>query len=287
MGLMLVVVLVSFGISHFVVSRINRIASIAQNIVETGDLSQRLAIDSRWDDLSNLSLVLNGFLTKIEELMNGVREISNNIAHDLRTPLSGLRSDIEALKHRPVNDELIDTVLADVDHILAIFHALLRIANIEKGARSQHMREVDLRKIIQDVAELYEPVAEESEIAFNVTTGANLTIKGDGDLLFQLFANLIDNAIKFSPPNTTISLKVNRDGNQIIASVEDQGPGIADEEKENVFKHFYRSDASRSTPGNGLGLSLVRAVATQHQARIDLDNARPGLRVSVVFQPYQ
>lgn len=102
-----------------------------------------------------------------------------------------------------------------------------------------------------------------------------------------MFANLIDNAIKFSPPNTTISLKVNRDGNQIIASVEDQGPGIADEEKENVFKHFYRSDASRSTPGNGLGLSLVRAVATQHQARIDLDNARPGLRVSVVFQPYQ
>lgn len=287
MGLMLAVVLVSFGISHFVVSRINRIAATAQNIVETGDLSQRLVIDSRWDDLSSLSLVLNGFLTKIEELMNGVREISNNIAHDLRTPLSGLRSDIEALKHRPVNDELIDTVLADVDHILAIFHALLRIANIEKGTRAQNMTELDLSKIIHDVAELYEPVAEESDIHFKVTAGANMMIRGDGDLLFQMFANLIDNAIKFSPQKTTISLSVIRDGTQIIASVDDQGPGIAEEEKENVFKHFYRSDASRSKPGNGLGLSLVRAVASQHQARITLDNSFPGLRVSVLFQPYQ
>lgn len=287
MALMLVVVLVSFGISHFVVSRINRIASIAQNIVETGDLSQRLSIDSRWDDLSNLSVVLNGFLTKIEELMLGVREISNNIAHDLRTPLSGLRSDIEALKTCPVNDEIIDTLLSDVDHILAIFHALLRIANIEKGMRSQHMGEVDLSKIIQNVAELYEPVAEESEIAFNISTGANMMIKGDGDLLFQLFANLIDNSIKFSPKKTTISLNVDRSGNQIMACVEDQGPGIADADKENVFKHFYRSDASRSTPGNGLGLSLVRAVAAQHQARIFLDNCLPGLRVRIVFQPYQ
>jgi signal transduction histidine kinase len=272
MALMLVVVLVSFAISYFVVSRINRIAATAQNIVETGDLSQRLAIDSRWDDLSNLSDVLNGFLTKIEDVMNDVREVSNNIAHDLRTPLSGLRSDIEALKNHP---------------ILAIFHALLRIANIEKGKRSQHMREVDLGRIIKDIAELYEPVAEESDIGFNLAFGEHVTIKGDADLLFQLFANLVDNAIKFSPKKSVIVLRVGREGQQVIVSITDHGPGISDAEKEKVFKHFYRGDASRSTAGNGLGLSLVRAVAEQHQARITLEDATPGLRVRVSFQPYQ
>ncbi|WP_331346870.1 HAMP domain-containing sensor histidine kinase [Cellvibrio sp. UBA7661] len=287
MILMLVVVLVSFGISHFVVSRINRIAATAQHIVETGDLSQRLAIDSRWDDLSNLSEVLNGFLAKIEDLMNGVREVSNNIAHDLRTPLSGLRGDIEALKHRTVHEEQIDTLLSDVDHILAIFHALLRIANIEKGKRSLHMVEVDLGRIIQDVAELYEPLAEEREIRFDLRTSGNVTIKGDGDLLFQLFANLVDNAIKFAPEQSVINLSVAREGQFVVVLIQDQGPGIADDEKEKVFKHFYRGDASRSTPGNGLGLSLVRAVAGQHKARISLDNASPGLRVRILFQPYQ
>lgn len=285
--LMLVVVLVSFAISHFVVSRINRIAATAQHIVATGDLSQRLAIDSRWDDLSNLSLVLNGFLEKIEELLNGVREVSNSIAHDLRTPLSGLRSDIEALRGHPVSEKNIDAVLVDIDRILAIFHALLRIANIEKGKRSQQMTEVDLRKIITDVAELYEPFAEEAGILLDIKITTNQAIKGDADLLFQLFANLLDNAIKFSPSKSRIVLSLSQENNQLVAAIEDQGPGISDAEKEKVFTHFYRGDASRSTPGNGLGLSLVRAVAEQHQAHIALENNSPGLRVRVRFQPYQ
>ncbi|PUA30217.1 MAG: hypothetical protein B0W54_06810 [Cellvibrio sp. 79] len=287
MALMLIVVLVSFGISHFVVSRINRIAATAQHIVKTGDLSERLAIDSRWDDLSNLSLVLNGFLAKIEDLMNGAREISNNIAHDLRTPLSGLRSDIEALKNQRIDEEHIDMVLANIDHILGVFHALLRIANIEKGKRSQQMGEVNLSKIIHDIAELYEPVAEECDIRFDIKVAATLMIKGDGDLLFQLFANLVDNAIKFSPSHSVIVLNADIEKNQVVALVGDQGPGIAEDEKEKVFKHFYRGDASRTTPGNGLGLSLVRAVAEQHHARITLENAAPGLQVRVIFQPYR
>lgn len=285
--MMMIVVLVSFGISHFVVSRINRIAATAQNIVETGDLSQRLAIDSRWDDLSNLADVLNGFLTKIEDLMNSAREVSNNIAHDLRTPLSGLRGDIEALKNHTPGEDQIDAVLASVDHILAIFHALLRIANIEKGKRSQQLQAVSVSKIIQDITELYEPVAEERGIQFTVNLTSQLTTKGDGDLLFQLFANLVDNAIKFSPDKSTISLSVKQENHQIIALVEDQGPGIPDAEKDKVFKHFYRGDASRSAPGNGLGLSLVRAVAEQHQAQISLEDGTPGLRVRIKFQPYQ
>lgn len=287
MGLMFSVVLVSFGISHFVVSRINRISAIAQNIVKTGDLSQRLAIDSRWDDLSNLSEVLNGFLDKIEDLMNGVREVSNNIAHDLRTPLSGLRSDIEALKSQPADEQKIDALLAEADRIMAIFHALLRIANIEKGKRGLSMREVNLRTVLYDVRELYEPVAEDKNITLETVISDSITIKGDGDLLFQLFANLVDNAIKFSPENSRIALTANIDKHVISACVEDQGPGIPDQEKEKVFKHFYRGDASRSKQGNGLGLSLVRAVAEQHRACLSLEDASPGLRVRIAFQPYQ
>lgn len=287
MALMLAVVLVSFGISHFVVSRINRIGAIAQKIVDTSDLSQRLVIDSRWDDLSILSEVLNGFLNKIEDLMNGVREVSNNIAHDLRTPLSGLRSDIEALKGRAPDDQQIDLLLADADRILAIFHALLRIANIEKGKRTRFMADVDLEKIIRDVAELYEPVAEERNIQLDIKTAPPVSVKGDSDLLFQLFANILDNAIKFSPPGSVIRLYTGDERGQIMAFIEDEGSGIPDSEKAKVFKHFYRGDTSRSSPGNGLGLSLVHAVAEQHHAHVALEDAAPGLRVRVTFQPYQ
>lgn len=286
MALMLAVVLVSFGISYFVVSRINRISAIAQNIVDTGNLSQRLSIDSQWDDLSNLSQVLNVSLDKIEDLMNGVREVSNNIAHDLRTPLSGLRSDIEGLKGTQVNDHQIDALLEEADRILSIFQALLRITNIEKGMRSEAMREVDLEHLVRDVTDLYEPVAEEKNISLQMTT-SQARIRGDVDLLFQLLANILDNAIKFSPIGSTIRLQTFGEESQIVAIIEDEGPGIPPSEKEKVFRHFYRGDSSRSTPGNGLGLSLVRAVAEQHQASITLEDATPGLRVRVAFKPYQ
>lgn len=285
MALMLTVVLVSFGISYFVVSRINRIAAIAQNMVDTGDLSQRLSIDSRWDDLSNLSEVLNGFLDKIEALMNGVREVSNSIAHDLRTPLSGLRNNIESLKGRPVSDHHLEALLADADRILAVFQALLRIANIEKGKRSIPAADVDLEKIIHDVTELYEPVAEEKKIKLSVDTSKSY-IRGDGDLLFQLFANVLDNAIKFSPEGGVIKLFGGKIDQQAVAIIEDQGPGIPESEKDKVFRHFYRGDSSRSAPGNGLGLSLVRAISDQHKSQIFLEDAGPGLRVRIIFQPY-
>jgi|TARA_R100000005_G_scaffold95321_1_gene76367 signal transduction histidine kinase len=287
MVLMLAVIVVSFAISYFVVSRINRIAAIARNIVETGDLSQRLSIDSEWDDLSNLSQVLNGFLDRIENLMRGIREVSNNIAHDLRTPLSGLRSDIEALKNQPVDEQKIDALLVEADRILGIFHALLRITNIEQGRRAEYFREVNLSTLLTDVADLYEPLAEERGLRLETELPGRLRIRGDGDLLFQMFANLLDNAIKFSPAGGLIRLSAGAEKGRINALIEDQGSGIAESEKANVFKHFYRGDSSRSTPGNGLGLSLVKAVAELHQARILLEDAGPGLRARLIFQPYQ
>lgn len=287
MGLMLAVVLVSFGISHFVVSRINRIASTAQLITETGDLSQRISVDSKWDDLSNLSIVLNGFLSQIEGLMTGIREVSNNIAHDLRTPLTGLRSDIESLKGKPVTDHHLDALLSEADRILTVFQSLLRITNIEKGKRYQSFSVVDLRTVLHDVMELYEPVAEEKQIELRVDIPESLAVRGDVDLLFQLFANLLDNAIKFSPAGAPVFIAASlRDGLADI-TIRDHGPGIPDTDKENAFRHFYRGDASRATPGNGLGLSLVKAVIELHRGRISLEDANPGLCVRIYLQPYE
>ena len=287
MGLMACVVLVSFGISFFVVSRIHRIAHLAQTIVETGDLSQRLVIDSRWDDLSTLSEILNGFLDKIETLMHSAREVSNHIAHDLRTPLSGLRSEIEALKGQPVTETALDHLLAEADRILAIFHALLRIANIERGKAPPLVKDIDLATILRDVIELYEPVAEDKQIRLFHNHARDLKIRGDNDLLFQLFANVLDNAIKFSPADSDINIITTSGPEGLCVAIRDQGQGIPDDEKDKVFRHFYRGDLSRSTQGHGLGLSLVQAIAHQHQARIELCDGSPGLEVRIYFQPYQ
>jgi len=286
-GLMAAVVLVSFGISYFVVSRINRIALTAHDIMTTKDLSRRIAIDTQWDDLSNLAQLLNQLLAQIETLMIGVREVSNNIAHDLRTPLAGLRSDIESLRGTKVEEQHLDGLIAETDKMMRVFQSLLRITNIEQGKRSQAFAEVDLRAILQDVTELYEPVAEEKGISIHTNTAGSLYVKGDADLLFQLFANLLDNAVKFSPKSSVIDISAGMERGLVYIAITDSGPGIPDAEKEKVFRHFYRSDASRSTEGNGLGLSLAKAVVQQHQGNIRLEDADCGLTVKVTLQPYQ
>jgi len=285
--LMLAVVSVSFGISYFVVSRINRIASTAHDIISTKDLSRRIAIDSRWDDLSKLAQLLNRFLEHIEMLMIGVREVSNNIAHDLRTPLAGLRSDIESLRGTHVEDHHIDALIAETDKMMRVFQSLLRITNIEHGKRLHMFTEVDLSELLHDVMELYEPVAEEKGVRFVAQITQQLHVKGDSDLLFQLFANILDNAVKFSPDLSTIEITAARFNDEIIIVVADHGIGIPNSEKDKVFKHFYRADASRSTEGNGLGLSLAKAVVNQHQGSIFLEDNTPGLRVNISLQSYQ
>lgn len=287
MGLMLAVVLVSFAISFFVVGRINLIAEIAQRIMVTGDLSQRISVETKWDDLSNLADVLNGFLERIEALMQGIREVSSSIAHDLRTPLTSLRHDIETLKQRLPEEPEIDRLLAEADRLLALFQSLLRITSLEQGRRPQAFTRLEMQKLLQDVIELYEPLAEERSLCLQHAFQDAGIIDGDADLLFQLFTNLVDNAIKFSPAGGEVTLGLARRGSDLMVSVEDQGPGIPESEKENVFRHFYRGDASRSTPGHGLGLSLAKAVVEMHHGRIELQDNLPGLRVLVTFLPYQ
>jgi signal transduction histidine kinase len=283
MGLMAVVVLVSFIISLFVVSRINMITQTAREIIDTGDLSRRISIESDWDDLSNLAQVLNGFLARLESLMDAIRSVSDNIAHDLRTPLTHLRTQIEELKYQSVSDVEIDALLAESDQILAIFQSLLRISNIEKSKRHQAFEEVNLSALLRDVSELYEPVAEEKNIRLTLQLAQAQSIKGDKHLLFQMFANVLGNAIKFSPDGSEVSIQLSHGKQDITILITDRGIGIADTEKELVFRRFYRADTSRSTSGNGLGLSLVKAVVDLHQGSIALEDNQPGLRVRIKF----
>ncbi len=284
MVLMLIVIFVSYGISYFVVSRINQIANTAQNIVNTGDLSKRISVDTTWDDLSNLAQTLNTFLEQIENLMLGIKEVSNNIAHDLRTPLTSLRNDIESLKEKSLNNEDIDKILLEADRLLAMFQSLLRIANIEKGAIASSFQVVDLARILNDVIELYDPLAEEAEINLLAEIENEIHIIGEANLLFQLFANIIDNAIKFSDKKSQINIRAISNNGRVLIVINDNGIGIPDNEKEAVFKHFYRTDKSRTKDGYGLGLSLAKAIVERHNGIILLKDSKPqGLEVHIEF----
>jgi signal transduction histidine kinase len=277
---MLMVVCISFFLSYFVVSRINRIGAVAKEIIETGDLSRRVEIDSEWDDLSNLGVVLNILLGRVDELMQNVREVSDNIAHDLRTPLTRLRNHLELAAEEGASPKKVQTYMAEVDHLLNTFHSLLRIAKLEKGTGKEAFRKVDLTSILEDVVELYEPVAEEKSIRLSTQLSKVPPMEGDPDLLFQMLANLLDNALKFSPEKEKVTVQLSL--TQLIIC--DNGVGLSDAGKERVFDRFYRADKSRNIQGNGLGLSLVKAVAELHDFSLELeDNLPKGLCVKVTF----
>jgi signal transduction histidine kinase len=281
-----VVVVASFAISTFVVSRTNRIAATAKLIMDTGDLSKRIEIDARWDDLSNMAYVLNAFLDRVEQLLQGIRRVSDNVAHDLRTPLTRLLNNLEALRVEQsvaADDYALqrcDAMIGETARLLDTFNALLRITNIETVRQRQNFASLDLRQIVLDVIELYEPLAEEKGIAFDSTLD-NVSCTGDRDLLFQAIANLVDNAVKFTSYGR-VQIKLLGDDHPRLTII-DSGPGVAEDEREKVFDRFYRADASRSTEGNGLGLSLVAAVIALHGGSITLGDAAPGLIVTIVL----
>jgi signal transduction histidine kinase len=280
--LMIAVIGISFLISYFVVSRSNRIARTAQDIMETGNLSQRLNIDSRWDDLSYVAGVLNTFLERIETLISNVRQVSDNIAHDLRTPLMRLRADLEKLKQEdPAHPERYDIVVAEADHILTIFAALLRIGTVEAGKMRSDFKPVSLSKILFDVVDLYEPLAEERgiHIACDVKD-PSVSVEGDADLIFQAIANILDNALKFTPHGGQVVINLSE---VRVLTIRDTGPGVGAQELEHIFNRFYRSEASRHTPGNGLGLSMVKAVMAAHGGSVRAENAEPGLAFILTF----
>lgn len=256
--------------------------------IMAGDMGRRIPIGKHGDEIDEVAGNLNAMLDQIERLLAGMSQISDNIAHDLRTPISRLRTGLEsALIGRAEPEDYRDAIrraIEEADNILKTFNALLSIAQAEAGATDAQFESIDLKALLQDVGELYEPLAEEQGLDLKLALASTAVLEGDRNLLFQAVANLTDNALKFSPRGSNVTLAL-RDGaigpgglKQVEIEVADQGPGIPVGAREQVLERFHRLEASRSTPGNGLGLSLVSAVAKLHSGSLRLNENAPGLR---------
>ena len=251
-----------------------------------GKPGQRLQVEGEKGYIRAQAILMNQMLEQMETLMQGVRRVSDNIAHDLRTPLTRMRNDLSQLRHRMAIEEgeQLDRIIEECDDLLSSFNAVLRISALESGSRLAGGNEVELRALLQDVIELYEPLAQEQDIVLELEAHQEQVCKGEADLLFQMFTNILDNAIKYTPSKGVIRVKLsfgeNDTGHRIV--VADSGPGIPAAERENVFRRFYRVESSRGEhPGHGLGLSLVQAIAQYHYGMVKLTANNPGLRVTV------
>jgi len=273
--------------SRKMVNRINDVTNTADNIIE-GDLSHRIPVKTdRNNELDRLGRSLNRMLDRNEELMHGMREVTNNLAHDLRNPINRIRHRIESASYKQLTEEdfsqLNDDTLRDLDGVIATFNSLLSIAQVESGEPRKNWEEFSLDALLADLADTYEIVATEEKLNWEYDVSDALSINGNRQLIAQLFTNLLDNAVKYSTKNGTIHVNAFRENSQIKVTIRDNGPGIPKEEYNNVFKRFHRLDNARSTEGNGLGLSLVKAAADLHNAKIQLDDNKPGLKVTVIF----
>lgn len=286
-------ILIGSLMARRMLNRINAVTNTADNIID-GNLSHRIpVVNDRDNELDRLSRSLNRMLDRNEELMIGTREVSNNLAHDLRNPLNRIRHRIESAKLANVSenesefrfDEFADDTIEDIDGVISTFNALLSIAQIESGEPRKDWTEFSLNDLLDDLSEIYEIVADEKDITWEYEVADNLSLNGNKQLIAQLFTNLLDNAFKYSPTKSTISLsaKATKDS-KVEIIISDQGSGIPEAEHENVFKRFHRLDNARSTEGNGLGLSLVKAVVDLHDAKISLSDNKPGLIATVAFK---
>ncbi len=273
-------------LSRRVVRRLESINTISREIIE-GDLSRRIPLQQSGDEFDTLAANLNAMLDRIEELMDDVRRVSDNIAHDLRTPLARLRNRLEQLRSEAQSShsdtQLAEQALADADGLLQTFNALLRIARIETRQRREGFKTVEIAPLLRDVVELYEPLADEKGQALELVINDPLSLHGDRDLLFQALANLLDNAIKYTPPKGSIRITLEKRDDRGRITVADNGPGIPATEQQAVLQRFYRLEKSRTSPGSGLGLSLVAAVAKIHGITLQLKDNQPGLRVVLGF----
>ncbi|MBS0360273.1 MAG: HAMP domain-containing histidine kinase, partial [Proteobacteria bacterium] len=275
-----------YALSLDVNRRLAAISGAAEAIIVDGDLARRVPVRGSDDDLDRLAGALNRMLDRIAALMDSLKQVSSDIAHDLRTPLTRLRQKLEAGLARPDDREAaLEGALADLDSILETFAALLRIAQIEGGARRAGFRPCDLGELARHVTEAFAPSAEDQRqaLAFEPAEGDAVLVDGDAELLTQLLVNLVENALRHAGPDARIVVRVARDSRGAMLSVIDNGPGVPAGERERLFDRFYRLERSRSTPGSGLGLALVAAVARLHGAEVVLAPARPGLEARVSF----
>lgn len=281
-------ILIGSLMARRMLNRINAVTNTADNIID-GNLSYRIPVmDDRDNELDRLSRSLNRMLDRNEELMIGTREVSNNLAHDLRNPLNRIRHRVESAKLEKLSETELDNfkhdTIEDIDGVISTFNALLSIAQIESGEPRKNWSEFSLKALLDDLSEIYEVVANEKDIFWKYEATEGLSLNGNKQLIAQLFTNLLDNAFKYSAPNNVVSLNASLlNDNQISVTINDQGTGIPKEEHENVFKRFHRLDSARSTEGNGLGLSLVKAVVDLHDAKIELSDNKPGLIAKIRF----
>jgi signal transduction histidine kinase len=254
-----------------------------------GGPGQRLKVEGEKGYVRALAEVMNQMLEQMESLMLGVRRVSDNIAHDLRTPLTRIRNNLSQLRDGQANVDQAqwDGIIEECDDLLSSFNALLRISALESGSRLAGGSDVEIRDLLRDVVELYEPLALEQGIELVLDAPQSQVCKGEADLLFQMFANVLDNAIKYTPPAGSIRIQLRAGaagatsvGHSVVFA--DTGPGIPTGERKNVFRRFYRVESSRTElPGHGLGLSLVQAIAQYHHGTVDLGSNNPGLQVRI------
>jgi hypothetical protein len=270
--------------------RMIRDISATTRAIARGDLSQRVPKTGDGDEFDELAQIINDMLDRITRLMDGVREVSNSIAHDLRTPITRARSRLEdAALHARTNDDLksaIERATDDLDGIVAVFQALLRIAEIEAGARRSAFARTDLTPLLNDIDELYHAVAEERGLILRANISNRLIVQGDRELIQQAVANLLDNALKFSNGSLVINFTAQITGNMVEICVADHGPGISEADRERATERFFRAESARSTTGSGLGLALVSAVAQLHNGQLKLEDNNPGLR-AIILLPAQ
>ncbi len=284
-GVVLIGLVGGYGLARGMGRRIAALTDAAEAIID-GDLSRRVPATRSGDDLDRLAATFNRMLDRIATLMESLRQVSSDIAHDLRTPLTRLRGRLEANLGRPAGAErtaAIEGALADLDAILTTFAALLRIAQIEGGARRSAFQAIDLAVIARTVVDAFAPSAEDAGQRLELEGLDSLAIEGDRELITQMLVNLVENGLRHAGRRPWVRVRCAVKRGQPVLSVVDDGPGVPDSERERLFDRFHRLEASRSTPGSGLGLSMVAAVAKLHGAEVSLHDATPGLDVRVTF----
>jgi signal transduction histidine kinase len=273
-------------VSTSVLRRVESVARTSDAII-AGDLSQRVPVQGSRDEFDHLASSVNAMLDRIEDLMRSMRQVSNDIAHDLRTPLTRLRQRLELARRQNHSveqlHEALDESTKQVDSILETFGALLRIAQIEARQSTLTHGSIDLSSLLESIVADFAPAAEDREQTLAADIQPGLTVTADRELLTQMVVNLLENALRHTQPGTLVTVRAADHGIGLTVSVSDTGPGIPPAERENVLRPFYRLEASRTTEGNGLGFSLVAAIAKRHGATLDLADNAPGLRVTVLF----
>jgi signal transduction histidine kinase len=286
LGAILIAVVGGLFLGSRFMRRIDAIASTCTGII-AGRLDERIPLMGREDEWDRLAGAINEMLNRISALLENLRQVSSDVAHDLRTPLTRMRNRLEEarIKSTGISDysAAVDTAIDDTDQLLAMFSALLRISQVEAGTRLSTFSSVSLTDVLENIYQMYLPVAEDYQHSLISDCQQGIGIRGDAELLTQMFSNLVENAIRHTPQRTRIQIVLKAEGKLVTASIIDDGPGIDPSEYEKVFRRFYRISSSRSASGHGLGLALVTAIAQLHQAKLTLSNANPGLRVDITL----